>query len=58
MPGHPWTAANRDLPGALERADTEIEWFWDAAIRDIDVAFYRPYEKVVDLAEGKPWAKW
>ena len=42
----------------LERADADIEWFWDAAIKDIDVAFYLPYGKVVDLSEGKPWAKW
>ncbi len=42
----------------LKRADDDIEWFWDAAIKDIDIAFYRHYDKVVDLAEGKPWAKW
>src|ERR1700675_26840 len=35
-----------------------IEWFWDAAIKDIDIAFYRHYDKVVDLSEGKPWARW
>src|SRR5215510_8364754 len=42
----------------LRRADDDIEWFWDAAIRDIDVSFYRRYDKVVDLSQGKPWAKW
>ena len=42
----------------LKRADDDIEWFWDAAVKDIDIAFYREYEKVVDLSEGKPWAKW
>jgi acetyl-CoA synthetase len=42
----------------LKRADDDIEWFWDAAIKDIDIAFYRHYDKVVDLSEGKPWAKW
>ncbi len=42
----------------LKRADDDIEWFWDAAIKDIDVAFYRDYDKVVDLSQGKPWAKW
>jgi hypothetical protein len=30
----------------LKRADDDIEWFWDAAIKDIDIAFYRHY--VVD----------
>ena len=42
----------------LKRADDDIEWFWDAAIKDIDIAFYRHYDKVVDLSEGKPWARW
>ena len=42
----------------LKRADEDIEWFWDAAIKDIDIAFYRHYDKVVDLSKGKPWATW
>jgi len=42
----------------LRRADDDIEWFWDAAVKDIDIAFYREYDKVVDLSQGKPWAKW
>ena len=42
----------------LKRADDDIEWFWDAAIKDIDITFFRHYDKVVDLSEGKPWAKW
>ncbi|MFI5284192.1 MAG: AMP-binding protein [Candidatus Dormibacterales bacterium] len=42
----------------LKRADEDLEWFWDAAIKDIDVAFYRPYDQVVDLSRGKPWPRW
>jgi acetyl-CoA synthetase len=42
----------------LKRADADIEWFWDAAIKDIDIAFYRHYDKVLDLSEGNPFAKW
>jgi acetyl-CoA synthetase len=42
----------------LKRADDDIEWFWDAAIKDLDVAFYRDYDKVVDLSRGKAWARW
>jgi acetyl-CoA synthetase len=42
----------------LRRADEDIEWFWDAAIKDLDVAFYRQYDRVVDLTEGKAWARW
>src|SRR2546426_9537374 len=46
------------FPELLRRADEDIEWFWDAAIKDIDIAFYRHYDRVVDLSGGKPWAKW
>src|SRR6202171_1223111 len=42
----------------LKRADYDLEWFWDAAIKDIDIAFYRHYDKVVDLSKGNAWAKW
>jgi len=46
------------FPELLKRADEDIEWFWDAAIKDIDIAFYRHYDRVVDLTHGKPWAQW
>src|ERR1700694_3878505 len=46
------------FPELLRRADEDIEWFWDAAIKDIDIAFYRHYDQVVDLSAGKEWAKW
>ena len=42
----------------LKRADDDIEWFWDAAIKDIDIAFYKPYDAVVDTSQGAPWARW
>ena len=42
----------------LKRADDDIEWFWDATIKDIDIAFYRHYDKVADLSKGKAWATW
>src|SRR5258708_38608434 len=46
------------FPELLRRADEDMEWFWDAAIKDIDIAFYRHYDQVVDLSAGKEWAKW
>lgn len=36
----------------------DIAWFWDAVLEDLDIQFYKPYEKIVDLSEGYPWAKW
>src|SRR6266550_964870 len=42
----------------MQRSTTDIEWFWDAVLGDLDVQFYKPYSRVVDLSEGKPWARW
>src|SRR5438270_8490542 len=42
----------------MQRSTTDIAWFWDAVLRDLEIEFYKPYSRVVDLSEGKPWAKW
>jgi acetyl-CoA synthetase len=42
----------------MRRSTTDIAWFWEAVLRELDIQFYKPYSSVVDLSEGKPWAKW
>src|SRR6266498_2533647 len=42
----------------MRRSTTDIAWFWDAVLGDLDIQFYEPYSRVVDLSEGKPWARW
>ena len=43
----------------LQRRSTEnIEWFWDAVMRELDLEFYQPYERIVDLSRGIPWPRW
>jgi acetyl-CoA synthetase len=42
----------------MRRSTTDIAWFWEAILRELDIQFYKPYSRVVDLSEGKPWAKW
>jgi len=42
----------------MRHSTTDIAWFWDAVLRDLDIQFYEPYSRVVDLSEGKPWARW
>jgi len=32
--------------------------FWDAAVRDLDLQFYQPYTRTLDLSRGLPWARW
>jgi acetyl-CoA synthetase len=42
----------------MRRSTTDIAWFWDTVLRDLDVEFYKPYSQIVDLSDGKPWAHW
>src|SRR5712691_3186468 len=42
----------------VKRSQDDIEWFWEAAVRDLGIEFYQPYERVLDESEGKPLAKW
>jgi acetyl-CoA synthetase len=42
----------------MRRSTADIAWFWNTVLRELDIQFYKPYSQVVDLSEGKPWAKW
>src|SRR5919198_3937142 len=42
----------------VKRSQDDVEWFWEAAVRDLGIEFYRPYRQVLDTTEGAPWAKW
>ena len=42
----------------LRRSGTDIEWFWDAVIRQLGIEFYQPYRSIVDLSRGPEWARW
>src|SRR6266496_148072 len=42
----------------MRRSTRDVAWFWDTVLRDLDIQFYKPYSRVVDLSDGKPWAKW
>jgi acetyl-CoA synthetase len=42
----------------MRKSTTDIAWFWDTVLRELDIQFYQPYSQIVDLSEGKPWAKW
>ena len=42
----------------MRRSTTDIAWFWDTVLRDLDIQFYKPYSQIVDLGEGKPWPHW
>lgn len=40
------------------RSVQDIAWFWDAALKYLDIQFYEPYSQIVDLSQGKAWARW
>jgi acetyl-CoA synthetase len=41
----------------LSRSE-DVEWFWNAALDDLGIEFYRPYDRVVDLSEGIELPTW
>ncbi len=36
----------------------DVAAFWDVALEDLGVAWYRKYDRTLDLSGGFPWAKW
>jgi acetyl-CoA synthetase len=45
--------------GDLRRRSVEdMEWFWDAVVKDLGIEFTTPYERVLDSSEGPAWSKW
>jgi acetyl-CoA synthetase len=40
------------------RSQEDPDWFWPAAIEDMDLDFFRPWERVSDLSRGPEWATW
>ncbi|HET8630561.1 MAG TPA: AMP-binding protein [Thermomicrobiales bacterium] len=42
----------------LARAAADPAWFWDAVVKDLDLQFYEPYDRVLDVSRGVPWATW
>jgi acetyl-CoA synthetase len=45
----------RDL---VKRSQDDIEWFWGAAIDDLGIEFYEPYDKILDTTRGWKHARW
>ena len=45
----------RDL---IDRSTGEIEWFWQAAVEDLEIEFYRPFDSVLDSSGGIAWTTW
>ena len=42
----------------IRRSQDDIEWFWDAVVKDLGIEFYAPYERVLDASRGIEWSTW
>jgi acetyl-CoA synthetase len=42
----------------MRRSQDDIEWYWDAVVKDLDIEFYEPYETVLDDSAGIAWTTW
>ena len=42
----------------VRRSQDDIEWFWDAVVKDLDIGFFLPYRSVVQTPNGIAWAMW
>lgn len=47
-----------DYDTLAEKADTEPAWLMEQVFSFCDVHFYRPYDQILDLSRGLPWARW
>ncbi len=46
------------LPELQRRSREDPAWYWAAVERHLGVRWDRPYDRVVDLSRGVPWARW
>ena len=47
-----------DYRSLVQRSIDEPEWFWPAAIEDMGLELFEPWEQVVDLSRGPEWGTW
>jgi acetyl-CoA synthetase len=51
-------AGLHDFNELLNKAARSPEWFWEQAVRDLDLQFYTPYERIMDTSKGWEWTTW
>jgi acetyl-CoA synthetase len=47
-----------DFSELIERSINDISWFTKAVLDYLDIQFYKPYQKIVDLSKGNAWPVW
>ena len=44
--------------GLIARVAADPAWYWREALRDLDLAWHRPWAEIWDLSAGKPFPRW
>lgn len=47
-----------DYRELVARSQEDIEWFWQAAIDDVCIDFFKPFDQILDVSDGIQWPKW
>ena len=42
----------------IRRSTADVAWFWDAAMTDLGLEWYRPYDRIMDDSDGIAWTRW
>ncbi|MBI2063679.1 MAG: AMP-binding protein [Candidatus Yanofskybacteria bacterium] len=42
----------------IEKANTDLHWFWNAILEDLGFEWHTPYDKLLNDQLGMPWVKW
>ena len=48
----------KDYEELIKKSTEDINWFWNEALKDLNIEWYKPYEKVLDDSKGIQWTKW
>jgi len=48
----------QDYDELIKKSTDDIGWFWDSVIKDLNIEWYQPYNKVYDDSKGIQWTKW
>ena len=44
-----------DYRELVDRSQRYVEWFWAAAIEDVGIEFFEPYDRLLDASKGPQW---
>ncbi|MDD5369997.1 MAG: AMP-binding protein [Anaerolineaceae bacterium] len=47
-----------DFYSLLNRSTEDVPWFTRALLEYLDIRFYQPYSRVLDLSRGPEWPQW